>query len=64
LVITFIEWDVVVQVRRGAANSHRSRGWETFTDAVVKELDARKSNLVFLLWGKPAQVRSNYQALG
>lgn len=51
-----------MQVRRGAANSHRNRGWETFTDAVVKELDARKSNLVFLLWGKPAQVHT--QSLG
>lgn len=47
---------VVAQVRRGQANSHQGKGWESFTDAVVRELDARKTGLVFLLWGKPAQV--------
>lgn len=43
------------QVRRGQAHSHKGRGWETFTDAVIRELDKRASGLVFLLWGKPAQ---------
>jgi uracil-DNA glycosylase len=43
-------------VRRGAAHSHKGKGWENFTDAVIRELNDRKSGLVFLLWGKPAQV--------
>lgn len=41
-------------VRKGEANSHQKKGWETFTDAVVKIL-AKKENIVYLLWGKPAQ---------
>jgi len=44
-----------MQVRRGQAHSHKGRGWEQFTDAVIRELDKRKAGLVFLLWGKPAQ---------
>ena len=43
-------------VRRGEANSHQKRGWEEFTDAIVREL-AKKENLVYLLWGKPAQLK-------
>jgi len=46
----------VLTVRRGQAHSHKGKGWEIFTDAVIKELDAKKTGLVFLLWGKPAQV--------
>lgn len=38
-------------VRAHAAASHRGRGWETFTDAVIGQLSARRDNLVFLLWG-------------
>lgn len=48
--------NTVLTVRRGQAHSHKGKGWETFTDAVIKELDAEKAGLVFLLWGKPAQV--------
>jgi uracil-DNA glycosylase len=49
--------NTVLTVRRGQANSHKGKGWETFTDAVIKELDVKKKGLVFVLWGKPAQVR-------
>jgi uracil-DNA glycosylase len=48
--------NTVLTVRRGQAHSHKGKGWENFTDAVIKELDAKKTGLVFLLWGKPAQV--------
>ena len=41
-------------VREGEANSHQNKGWETFTDAVVEQL-ASKSDIVYLLWGNPAQ---------
>ena len=41
-------------VRKNEANSHQKRGWEEFTDAVVREL-SKRDNIVYLLWGKPAQ---------
>lgn len=37
------------------AGSHQGRGWETFTDAVVKTLNERRDGLVFLLWGAYAR---------
>jgi uracil-DNA glycosylase len=37
------------------AGSHQGKGWETFTDAVVKVLNERRENLVFLLWGAYAR---------
>lgn len=40
-------------VRKGEANSHQKKGWEEFTDAVVRAL-AKKEGVVYLLWGKPA----------
>lgn len=43
-------------VREGEANSHQNKGWETFTDAVVEQL-ASKSDIVYLLWGNPAQAK-------
>jgi uracil-DNA glycosylase len=37
------------------AGSHQGKGWENFTDAVVKVLNERRENLVFLLWGAYAR---------
>lgn len=48
--------NTVLTVRAHKANSHSKKGWETFTDEVIKELNSKKDHLVFLLWGKPAQV--------
>lgn len=45
----------VLTVEQGQAASHRNKGWEQFTDQVVEILNAKKKNLVFLLWGKDAQ---------
>ena len=42
-------------VRKSEANSHKDFGWQTFTDAVVRLLNARKEPIVFLLWGGFAQ---------
>ncbi|OZI05433.1 uracil-DNA glycosylase [Siphonobacter sp. BAB-5385] len=42
-------------VREGQAGSHQGKGWETFTDAVIRILSEEKENLVFLLWGAYAQ---------
>jgi uracil-DNA glycosylase len=47
--------NTVLTVRRGQAHSHKGKGWEMFTDAVIHELNAKKTGLVFLLWGRPAQ---------
>lgn len=43
--------NAVLTVRAGRATSHAGRGWEAFTDATIRALDARPSRVVFLLWG-------------
>ncbi|MDJ0317460.1 uracil-DNA glycosylase [Arthrobacter sp. H35-MC1] len=45
----------VLTVAPGAAGSHRRRGWEEVTEAVITTLVARKKPLVSVLWGKDAQ---------
>ena len=47
--------NTVLTVQAGKAHSHASWGWETFTDAVVAQLNAQREHLVFLLWGSHAQ---------
>lgn len=47
--------NTVLTVRSGEANSHRGKGWETFTDKVISLLNERETPVVFILWGKPAQ---------
>ncbi|KAI9989058.1 hypothetical protein PInf_022784 [Phytophthora infestans] len=47
--------NTVLTVRRGEPNSHKKRGWEQLTDAVISKVNKDASNVVFLLWGKPAQ---------
>ncbi|WAC13645.1 uracil-DNA glycosylase [Dyadobacter pollutisoli] len=47
--------NATLTVQSGAAGSHQNRGWERFTDAVIKCLSDNKENLVFMLWGKYAQ---------
>lgn len=42
-------------VRANTPGSHQNKGWEEFTDAVIKILSTKKENLVFILWGKYAQ---------
>lgn len=44
----------VLTVERGRAGSHQGRGWERFTDAVVRRLVESRDGLVFLLWGSYA----------
>ena len=43
-------------VRKGEANSHQKKGWEEFTDAVIRVL-AKKEGLVYLMWGNPAATK-------
>lgn len=47
--------NATLTVRASEAGSHQNKGWEQFTDAVIRELSENKSNLVFLLWGAYAQ---------
>ncbi|XP_019718171.1 uracil-DNA glycosylase isoform X1 [Hippocampus comes] len=47
--------NAVLTVRAHQANSHKGKGWETFTDAVVQWLNNNLEGLVFILWGAYAQ---------
>ncbi|MBR4844279.1 MAG: uracil-DNA glycosylase [Alistipes sp.] len=47
--------NAVLTVRAHNAASHAGRGWETFTDAVVKAIAERKQGVVYMLWGSYAQ---------
>ncbi|GKU83721.1 uracil-DNA glycosylase [Niallia sp. NCCP-28] len=47
--------NTVMTVRAGQANSHRGKGWEIFTDEIIKELNKREEPVIFVLWGKPSQ---------
>jgi uracil-DNA glycosylase len=50
--------NAVLTVRRGEPNSHKSHGWEKFTDAVIKALNDRQKPVVFVLWGGYAQKKT------
>jgi len=47
--------NAVLTVRAHEANSHKGKGWETFTDAVIKQVNAKAEPVVFVLWGGYAQ---------
>nr|AYM52969.1 uracil-DNA glycosylase [Jahnella sp. MSr9139] len=47
--------NAVLTVRAHQPNSHKNQGWESFTDAVIRKLSARKDPAVFVLWGGFAQ---------
>jgi len=47
--------NTVLTVREGQAYSHRGKGWEQLTDAIIEKLNERDKPIVFILWGKPAQ---------
>lgn len=47
--------NATLTVRASSPGSHQNKGWETFTDAVIREVSEKKNNIVFLLWGSYAQ---------
>lgn len=47
--------NATLTVRSHTAGSHQNKGWEQFTDAVIKTLSDQKEHLVFILWGAYAQ---------
>lgn len=51
--------NTVLTVRAHEANSHRGKGWEQFTDAAIAALNKQDNPIVFILWGKPAQMKKS-----
>ncbi len=52
--------NATLTVQAHQAGSHQGKGWETFTDAVIKTLAEQKTDLVFMLWGSYAQRKGAY----
>ena len=51
--------NTVLTVRAHQANSHQGMGWEQFTDAAIRILDEIDRPMVFILWGRPAQMKKS-----
>ncbi|WP_408096078.1 uracil-DNA glycosylase [Peredibacter sp. HCB2-198] len=51
--------NTVLTVEDGKAGSHHKKGWEKFTDKVIEVLN-QKENVVFILWGAPAQKKAQH----
>ena len=51
--------NAVLTVREGEANSHAGKGWEHFTDAVIRAVGHKEEPVVFLLWGRYAQKKQS-----
>ena len=47
--------NAVLTVRAHTPNSHKNKGWETFTDAVIRKVNEKREPVVFILWGGYAQ---------
>ena len=52
--------NAVLTVRRAQANSHQGKGWEIFTDTVIKKLNERDKPMVFMLWGANARSKKAF----
>ena len=50
--------NATLTVRAHVAGSHQGRGWEQFTDAVIRQLAAQREHVVYLLWGSYAQKKA------
>ncbi len=51
--------NTVLTVRAHQANSHRDIGWLEFTDAAIRILNEQDRPMVFILWGRPAQMKKS-----
>ncbi|MFU0826855.1 MAG: Uracil-DNA glycosylase [Lachnoclostridium sp.] len=49
--------NTVLTVRAHQPNSHQGKGWEQFTDAVIQAVNKQDRPIVFILWGRPAQMK-------
>ncbi|MBR2980976.1 MAG: uracil-DNA glycosylase, partial [Odoribacter sp.] len=52
--------NATLTVEAHKAGSHQKRGWERFTDAVIRHLTEKRSNIVFMLWGAYAQKKGAF----
>jgi len=52
--------NATLTVRAHEAGSHQKKGWEEFTDAAIRELNKRKSGIVYMLWGSYAQKKGSF----
>jgi len=52
--------NATLTVRAHQAGSHQNKGWEKFTDAVIKNIAEKKEHVVFLLWGSYAQRKASF----
>lgn len=50
--------NTVLTVEKAKANSHKKKGWEKFTDKIIQLINEERENVVFLLWGSPAQKKA------
>jgi uracil-DNA glycosylase len=50
----------VLTVREGQAHSHAGKGWELFTDAVIRTVSEQRNGVVYLLWGAKAQKKAEF----
>ena len=47
--------NAILTVESGLAGSHQGKGWETFTDAIIDQLNSQREGIIFLLWGNFAR---------
>ncbi len=52
--------NTTLTVRSGAAASHQKRGWETFTDEVIRVVNGKQDRVVFILWGSSARSKKQF----
>jgi len=50
--------NTVLTVEKSKAHSHQKKGWEIFTDKIIQLINEERENVVFLLWGSPAQKKA------
>lgn len=51
--------NAILTVRANQPASHQNKGWEKFTDAVIRNLSEKRKNLIFMLWGNYAQAKES-----
>lgn len=51
--------NATLTVEAGQAGSHQGKGWEPFTDAIIRALSDKREHLVFMLWGRYAQQKAS-----
>ena len=52
--------NTALTVRAGEANSHQNKGWEIFTDEIIKKLNEREDPVIFVLWGGNARKKKAF----